>query len=192
MGGPFQSSPLPYRESIDAILAKNLVAARAAVGMTQHELAKLSRVSRATIAQLETGSSDPRLSTIFEIGHALGISPILLLFGQDDVAALIKAAGQLHSKLPLDPKTVSRMRDYLASGMLKDRVRAARLGAAAAAQTPTPSISVPVSAAIFSAISPGDGSNLGILLGEFFATKIPRQTERPTKRPSPKELHVTA
>src|ERR1700749_3874376 len=104
MGGAFQ--PPPFRESIDAILAKNLVAARTAAGMTQQELAKASRVSRATIAQLETGCRDPRLSPILEICLALGISPILLLFGQNEVAALIWAAGQLRSKLPLDSNTV--------------------------------------------------------------------------------------
>ena len=65
--------------AIDTLLARNLVTARLRAGLTQFELAAAARVSRATIAQLESGDSDPRLSTLVEIAKALRISPLALL-----------------------------------------------------------------------------------------------------------------
>src|SRR5260221_2115723 len=82
----------PPQESIDSILAKHLVAARITPGLTQHDLAAAAGVSRATVAQLETGYSDPRLSTVVDLARALRVSPLVLLAGIPEVQALAELA----------------------------------------------------------------------------------------------------
>jgi transcriptional regulator with XRE-family HTH domain len=157
------------RESIDSILAKNLVAARVIAGMTQHDLAAAAGVSRATIAQLETGFSDPRLSTVVDIARALGIAPIVLLSGTEEVEALEELVAQSgENRLQIPPADLARMRDYVESGMLKDRIRAARVGAAVArgGSNDTPP-GVAVTAGVFSATSPGRGTVVGAKLGKL-------------------------
>src|SRR4051812_7462343 len=119
----------PHRpESPDATLAKNLLVARAITGVTQHALAAAADVSRATIAQIETGYSDPRLSTIVELAHALGVPPPLLLIREQDVRAMADRLKAAHATPFAVPDVeVERMRRLLATGLLKDRVRAARV-----------------------------------------------------------------
>ena len=159
-------------ESIDAALAKNLVAARVVGGFTQHELAKRSNISRATIAQIETGSSDPRLSTIACLAKAVGIPPIFLLAGLENVLAVADALqasegengfDQLTAKVP--DEELNRMLWLFRSGMLKDRLRVAEMGAELARKMGGKK-SAEVYAAIFSAILPGPGTVAGILLGQ--------------------------
>ena len=159
----------PRRESVDSILAKNLVAARVIAGMTQHDLATAAGVSRATIAQLETGFSDPRLSTVVDIARALGIAPIVLLSGTQEVEALAAIAqGTVDGRPTISPADLERMRDYTASGMLKDRVRAARVGATVArGGTADAPPGVPVTAGVFSATLPGRGTVVGAQLGRL-------------------------
>lgn len=159
----------PRRESIDSILAKNLVAARLIAGMTQHELANAAGISRATIAQLETGYSDPRLSTVVDIARALSIAPIVLLSGLEEVRGLASLLSQAADRrLAVSPQEVERMRAFTSTGMLKDRVRAARLGAAAARPAAVNgSNAVPVTAGVFSATLPGAGTVIGAELGKL-------------------------
>jgi transcriptional regulator with XRE-family HTH domain len=158
----------PRRESVDSILAKNLVAARVIAGLTQHDLAAAAGVSRATIAQLETGFSDPRLSTVVDIARALGIAPIVLLSGTEEVEALAKLANDGADGRPsVPPADLIRMRDYVASGMLKDRIRAARVGATVARGGVDAPPGVAVTAGIFSATSPGRGTVVGAQLGKL-------------------------
>jgi transcriptional regulator with XRE-family HTH domain len=163
------------KESADSVLAKNLVVARLAAGLTQQELAAAADVSRATIAQIETGYSDPRLSTIVELAHALGITPLWLLSGTSEVLALASlrerptagdGAGSAAGDLAVSAPDIARMHHLANTGMLKDRVRAARIGAAVARAAGKTSPAV-VAAAIFSAIHPGPGTTVGALLGEL-------------------------
>lgn len=75
-------------EQAKATLAKNLVIAREGANLTQDGLAQASGLSRSTIAQLEAGEVDARLSTIVALAQALKVQPPLLLFGQKEWEAL--------------------------------------------------------------------------------------------------------
>jgi len=158
-------------ESADSLLAKNLLIARHTANMTQQQLADTSGISRATVAQIETGYSDPRLSTIVDLAAALGMPAILLLVGLAEVQALAKLAESAVSQVPLtDSRDIARMRNYVETGMLKDRLRAALIGAHAAG-TVFSSPLASISAAIFSAFVPGAGTEIGGLLGELLAER---------------------
>jgi transcriptional regulator with XRE-family HTH domain len=164
-----KQSMVPARESPDATLAKNLVAARTLAGITQQELADVSGISRATVAQIETGSSDPRLSTIVELAKAIGVPPILLLIGLPEVQALAELASKRNAPRPaIDSREVAKMLQYVSTGMLKDRLRAARVGADAVEAFST-SPNSPIIAGIFSAILPGAGTEVGARLGDLLA-----------------------
>ena len=159
------------RESPDATLAKNLVVARQAANLTQHGLAAAALVSRATVAQIETGYSDPRLSTIVDLARALGVPPYFLLVGVEEVNALIAMPEALAERpLHVPPGELERMRCLIRSGMLKDRIRAARIGAAVASEAGRQSPTAAISAAVFSAIQPDGGTAVGTVLGELAGT----------------------
>lgn len=60
-------------------LAENLTSIMHSKRISQVELAKLSKVSRWTIAQIQNGKTDASHSTILKIASALGISAAELL-----------------------------------------------------------------------------------------------------------------
>ena len=128
--------------------------------MTQIELAASSGVSRATIAQLEGGDGDPRLSTLLELAVALGISPMMLLMGEVEMEALARLAEQKHQEL-LEQEQLDEMRRLLASGLRKHRREAVTIGADAAAAAGLSA----VGAAIGSFLVPGRGTVIGAALG---------------------------
>jgi transcriptional regulator with XRE-family HTH domain len=152
-------------ESADAVLAKNLVVARVVAGITQHALAEAAGVSRVTIAQLETGRCDPPLSTIVLLARALGIPAIVLLMGKPETLALTALFENPSSPIALRDGDVAQMRRLLETGMLKDRLRAALVGADLTRGVDDSAITSQVLAAIFSAIHPGPGTIAGTVLG---------------------------
>lgn len=56
-----------------------LVALRKKQKLSQRRLAKLSKVTHVTIARIETGVHDPRLSTLRLLAKALGVKVVDLL-----------------------------------------------------------------------------------------------------------------
>lgn len=152
------------REAAKVTLAKNLNLARTAGQLTQMELAEAATVSRATIAQLEAGDGDPRLSTIVDLATALGTSPVLLLMGEDEMCAI--ASVQLNDNL-VSADEVEQMRRMVASGLKKQRLQAGRLGANAARAAGLSA----VGAAIGSVLMPGIGTAVGAAVGAFLMTR---------------------
>lgn len=141
------------------------------MALSQDQLAELSGVSRATIVQIESGSSDPRLSTIAAIAGALGISPLLLLLGNDELRAIANVENSseaVRTREHLSKETLDDMRRLLKSGLQKNRSKAIAMGIAAAA-TQGSVIGlirglVP-GAAIGSSLLPGLGTVIGAALG---------------------------
>jgi transcriptional regulator with XRE-family HTH domain len=170
---PSHSDPLPRPEGVAAKLARNLVAARVAAGVTQQQLAERADVSRATIAQIEAGVSDPKFSTILQLARALNVDPLLLLLGTNElatIASLLKldlASPQYEQLRTSDLREIQRL---VNSGMVRDRVNAARLGAAAA-QAAGYATEASIGAAIGAAISPGQGTVLGAALAQLLSGK---------------------
>jgi transcriptional regulator with XRE-family HTH domain len=109
-------------------LAQNLAIIRVATGWTQQALADAAQVSRATIAQLEAGLGDPRLSTIEQIARAVGVTPSVLLLGTPEVDELIKShkpGGRPAFSVP--PHIQEMLKLLIASGQLRHKLEAARI-----------------------------------------------------------------
>jgi len=155
--------PSPARESASSVLAKNLVIARTTSGMTQQELAAAADIARATIAQLEAGIGDPRLSTIAALAKAVRVAPSILLGDAELADALSHCCGQISLSVSVAPSDRAQMRDLIESGLLKDRLRAARIAAAAAHRAGLDERGI-VEAAIFSAFEPEHGVAIAALL----------------------------
>ena len=162
--------PLPAarREPAAVVLARNLVIARDLAGMTQHDLAARSGVSRATIAQIESGGGDPRLSTISEVAQALGISVVVLLAGRRDVKAISGVCLNLASSpVRVDAQDQERMTAFAESSLARDWRRAARIGAAIGRAAGCKSPGAAATAGLFSVVVPGRGTAIGAALGRL-------------------------
>jgi transcriptional regulator with XRE-family HTH domain len=158
------------RLAAKATLAKNLSLARTASGLTQMELAEAASVSRATIAQLESGDGDPRLSTVVDLAAALGTSPILLLMGEDELRAIVNVS---RTDNLVSADEVEQMRRLVASGLKKQRLQAGRIGADAARAAGLSA----VGAAIGSVLMPGVGTAVGATVGAFLMTRRAKQQD---------------
>ena len=159
-------------------LARNLVAARTALEISQDTLATRASVSRATVIQIEGGEGDPRLSTLVSLADALSVSPMFLLLGREDLEALSnlrKSEGMPVVPDELSEEDVETMRRLLRSGISRNRNKAIKMGVAAASATGGVAASTLAGAAIGSIILPGIGTTVGTVLGAFLDLKLKDQ-----------------
>ena len=148
-------------------LGANLAFAREAAGLTQADLAERAKTSRATIAQIESGEGDPRLSTLGAIADALGVGLSVLLLGKNDInrlVALAKGQGTLIQAVPYD-KDLALLDELASSHLAADRRRAARLSSEFASARGFDGMGAAVGAAIGTTLFPGLGTVVGAFLG---------------------------
>lgn len=163
-----ETSSQSYGVELRVQIARNLIVARGALGVTQDELSERSGISRATIAQIESGQADFRLSTLADLARALRVSPVLLLLGQADLESLLSF---VHRPLVepllsrLTPTQIQQMQRLKDSGLQKNLVRAGRVGAEAAGAAGFRSVGAVVGAGIGSTLIPGLGTAVGTALG---------------------------
>ena len=63
------------RLSLEYEIARQIIRARAAAGLTQQQLADLMNTSQSTVANLESGRSLPSARTIAKVAKATGTRP---------------------------------------------------------------------------------------------------------------------
>jgi transcriptional regulator with XRE-family HTH domain len=161
---PADRIALPLQiDSVRDTLARNLSTARAALGLSQDEVAAKGGVSRATINQLEGAEGDPRLSTLVGIAVALGVSPIFLLLGRDELNALLQAPSSEEAKAiqaHLTSEELETMRRLLQSGIAKNRTKALAMGTSVASGLGLNAKTI-AAAAIGTSLLPGIGTAIG-------------------------------
>lgn len=79
----------------EAIIIKELEAARKAALLTQGELAQRAGVSRMTVSRIEAGM-DPRLSTLLELARAMGMEVMLVPRAlRPEVEGFLRSGGRM-------------------------------------------------------------------------------------------------
>lgn len=152
---------------LSALLGRNVILARKARGFTQAELSKASGHTRVTIAKVEAGQVDPRLSTVADISSALGISPLLLLITGDELLSLSRLEEKTNPYQKAMSIDVSVLLTLMNIGTTSSMLKAAQL---AIEQLSLGSGPEAAGAAIGTACAPGKGSAIGAALGELFQT----------------------
>lgn len=136
------------------LLAKNLLLLRSAIDYTQQSMADSSQISRATIAQVEAGATDPRLSTLDLLAATLGVSTAFLLFSRRELDALVAILA-----LPPDPappgNTLAVLRALLLTPAPRRQLEASRMGVVFAQRLGLTEPSHALGAALAAAHAPG-------------------------------------
>jgi transcriptional regulator with XRE-family HTH domain len=170
---------MPQREQQETFrrrastLGANLALAREAAGLTQGDVAERAGTSRATIAQIESGEGDPRLSTLGAIADALGVGPFVLLLGKHDIEKLVALAQkpkEFTLTLP-DTEEIALLDELAGSHLAADRRRAARMSSGIASERGFGGVGAAVGAAIGTTLMPGLGTIVGAFLGAVGARK---------------------
>jgi len=154
-------------------LSQSVVAARTAAHMTQQELADAAGVSRATVAEIERGTGDPRLSTLVAMGAALGASPMLLLFDKE----AFEVAQQLGDRSDalaqqLSRESVEKMEGWLRTDGTRGYQQAAREGVRALGVGGRAAVGAAIGSALLPGIGTVVGATFGGLIGERLAEKL--------------------
>lgn len=79
-------------EDLGARIARTLRREREARGLSVSELARQAQVSKATVSQLENGSGNPSVETLWALGVALDVPFAVLVDQQTSGPTLIRAA----------------------------------------------------------------------------------------------------
>ncbi|MGO2521721.1 MAG: helix-turn-helix domain-containing protein [Microbacterium sp.] len=79
-------------EDLGTRIARTLRREREALGLSVSELARQASVSKATVSQLETGSGNPSVETLWALGVALNVPFAVLVDQQANAPTLIRAA----------------------------------------------------------------------------------------------------
>lgn len=96
---------------IRSLLAANLRQARMRRGLSLSELARLSRIGKATLSQLEAGSGNPTIETVFSLSRALEmpISDLLESASSDPVTVVRGAEAETLSGAGVDLRPLQRI-----------------------------------------------------------------------------------
>lgn len=172
--------PLPVQlHNMRDTLARNLAAARAASGASQDQVASAAGVSRTTLNQLENAEGDPRLSTLVGLASALGVSPVFLLLGPEEIMAIADAHRSPEAqqvKAGLSDEQLDTLRRLLGSGVSKNRAKALSMALDAVGKGWAPGVIA--GAAIGTAMLPGIGTAIGAgLAGLMRARARDKDTE---------------
>jgi DNA-binding XRE family transcriptional regulator len=154
-------------------LAKNISYARKAIGLTQGKLAEEANISRQTVVQLESGTGDPKISTIIDLAMALDISPMMFFLGKKEVKALAALKDKKYEE-DINTNDLEKMQNYLQSDLSKQKDKAAQIGATIGTAAGLSA----AGAAIGSILLPGFGTVIGAALGAFISTKKGAENEK--------------
>jgi transcriptional regulator with XRE-family HTH domain len=99
------------RERAGRILAANLRMLRAAADLSLSELARRSDIAKGTLSQLESGTSNPTIETVFSLSNALGVPVSSLLTERvaADVVLVRSADLEVLSSNAVDLRMLRRM-----------------------------------------------------------------------------------
>src|SRR5437763_7461650 len=99
------------RDEAVAVLAGNLRALRAEQALSLSELARRSGIAKGTLSQLESGSGNPTIQTVFSLSNALQVPVSTLLTERTDRdVVLVRSAGlEVLSSNAVDLRMLRRM-----------------------------------------------------------------------------------